>query len=73
MITSGDLRDEISKLELKATEKGTNDEPVLLKAILKGICLLLKLVVGIRSNQVKDLENKGIKFRKATPKKDTKA
>lgn len=76
MIRSRDVNKEVKVLDdlSKATDK---DEAtvIVLKAILKGIALVVKLVRDVRTNQVLGLEKAGVKLikdEKAGAKKDAK-
>ena len=68
MIRSKDLNTEIKALEVIEAE--AKDEKLLLKALVKGIALLLKVVRDIKSNQVLGLKKAGVDLIKArTPNK----
>ena len=63
-ITGKDAGIEIRKLDdlAKAGEKDTV-EVTLLRAIVKGVAILVKLLVGIRGNQVAIMKETGVELR----------
>ena len=68
MLAGHHLNKEIDKLE-KIVERNDKEEKPILKAVLKGICLLSKLVRDIRSNQVLIMKHEGIKLIEPEDKK----
>lgn len=58
MIKSGDLHEEISKIESLSKQFETNDS--FKSAVLKIGALSVKLLLNIRQNQTKLMENQGI-------------
>lgn len=70
MIRSKDLNKEIKELELKA-EKG--DDRAVMRAILKGIALVLKVMRDVKTNQVLGLKQSGVSLIKPrVPETETK-
>jgi len=62
MIKSTDLNKELKKLEEKA-----KDDSVSTADVVKGLCLVAKVLRDMKSNQVLIMEHEGIKLRKSKP------
>ena len=62
MIRSKDLNKEIKILELTASEKGSNNEAILAKALLKCGCLVLKVMRDMKTNQTSIMKKMGVEM-----------
>ena len=68
MLRSKDLNKEIKALE--DTIESTSDEKKILKALLKGVTLVLKIFRDVRTNQVLGLRKAGVELIKPTREED---
>ena len=74
-ITGRHADDEVRKLDDLAVGKDGDDlATALLRGVVKGVAIVVKLLVGIRGNQVRIMEKMGIELRapRGRDRKDTK-